>query len=104
MLFDSADALTSCAKRRVSTVSLQPLWLMNNPVIARETVQIANQLEPATDSEAPSSSAIHDAFQRILLRDPTDEERIALEELTEGTSLEEAIAVLFNLNEFLYIP
>ncbi len=93
MLFDSASGNTSCSRRRVSTTSLQPLWLLNSAF-----------MQGAAKSLAANAGSVEDAFQRAFHRDPTKEELGDLLELAKANGLQSACLVLLNSSEFLYIP
>lgn len=104
MLFDSANAVTSCSKRRVSTVGLQPLWMMNNPFVQQQAETIAEKVSKAADPEDDPGSTARRLLQLVFLREPSPEEISNLQNLIAETSVEEAVVVLLNTNEFLYIP
>lgn len=101
MLFDGATAITSCSRRQVSTVGLQPLYLMNSTFMQRAAKSFADRIAPsASTPEAQARAAIQLALGRPAQAD----------ELQRGSAhvradgLESLCLTLFNLNEFLYIP
>jgi hypothetical protein len=104
-LFDGPqECSASVAKREVSTSPLQSLYLLNSPFAVERSSALAQQLEQvAGDRE----QLINAAFRRILLREPTDEERTAAAALLEEASGRDALAslcqALLNLNEFNYV-
>jgi hypothetical protein len=100
MLFDGAGAITSCAQRRVSTVSLQPLYLLNSKFASRVAADFAKSLESVSSKREQASAAI----QRALGRDPDPEELARTVELLNDRGLVAVCAALMNLNEFVYIP
>ncbi|MCB1090498.1 MAG: DUF1553 domain-containing protein, partial [Verrucomicrobiae bacterium] len=99
MLFDSANAVTSCARRRISTVALQPLWLLNSEFMQAMSTSLANR--------AKGGDAREQAERLVFLglgRKAETDERAELESLINASSLEDAAAVVLNTNEFLYVP
>jgi len=101
MLFDGAGAVTSCAKRRVSTTGLQPLWMLNSEFMQSMTKTLSEGVAENLDSiEAQASRLIEIAYQR-----PGEiDERDKLASLIRETSLTDAATVILNTNEFVYIP
>lgn len=93
VLFDSANGIISCSRRRVSTTSLQPLWLMNSDFMQQAARKFATQ---AGNVETAIKIAFH--------RDPTDTERKILGELARDQGLSSACLAILNSSEFLYIP
>jgi mono/diheme cytochrome c family protein len=87
-LFDGPSGGESCACRHVSTVSLQPLYLMNSPFVAGRAKAFA---ERAKTPEA--------AFLLALGRAPSKSELEAAAKLDLGVLCHS----LFNLNEFVYL-
>jgi hypothetical protein len=86
-LFDGPSGGESCPCRHVSTVSLQPLYLMNSPFVAGRSKALA---ERAKTPEA--------AFLLALGRAPSKAEL----EAASGLDLQALCHALFNLNEFVY--
>jgi len=93
MLFDSASGNTICSRRRVSTTSLQPLWLLNSSFMQTSAANLAKQ-----------AGSVQEVFQRTLYRQPRTEEVLELEDLAKTHGLQSACLVLLNSSEFLYIP
>jgi mono/diheme cytochrome c family protein len=88
-LFDGPQAGESCAKRFVSTVSLQPLYLLNS----RFSAERARALEARCKGDRAT------AFRFALGRAPEPAELAAAEKLDLFTLCHS----LFNLNEFVYV-
>ncbi len=111
-MFDSPELVTSCPKRGVSTVALQPLYLLNSDFMMRRAEALAKRVrssEGQADSAAGNRSAIQQAFMHTLGRGPSDAERQQALRLLEanGESSDNLVHLchaLMNLNEFLYIP
>ncbi len=99
MLFDGASGVVSCAKREVSTSALQPLWLLNSDFVQRAAQALAQRVEGADDP-------VLAAYQLVLYRDPTAEERRQVTEFLEapGQTVADFCLALLNANEFLYLP
>lgn len=118
-MFDGPSALTSCSTRRVSTVPLQPLFLLNSDFVNDRARKIAQRLlsqsagqEVNNVSATNYSELIDRTFALVLNRVPEDDERARLMEFLTTASDDvgsvEALTLLghalLNLNEFAYIP
>jgi len=118
-MFDGPSALTSCSTRRVSTVPLQPLFLLNSEFVNDRARKIAQRVLSHSADEVPGNVAaasypelIDRAFALVLRRVPEGEERARLiaflTTTSEGVGTVEALTLLchalLNLNEFAYIP
>ena len=117
-MFDGPSALTSCSIRRVSTVPLQPLFLLNSDFVNARARSIAEGiLKQGTERRGngvttTQSEQINQAFMLILNRNPDDEERtrskLFINTVANNTGSLEALShfchALLNLNEFAYIP
>jgi hypothetical protein len=104
MLFDSANAVTSCSKRLTSTVGLQPLWMMNSIFMQQRAVELASRIQADISPEDGPDTAVRRLVQQTLLREASPGEISGLTSLIRDSSLVEAATVLLNTNEFLYIP
>ncbi|MEZ6130073.1 MAG: PSD1 and planctomycete cytochrome C domain-containing protein [Planctomycetaceae bacterium] len=104
-MFDAPVGIASCSRRSVSTVALQPLFMLNSQFMAHRATALAKVvLESASDVDGK----IAFAFKRTLCRAPDAEEldlarRIMTAEATDQ-SLMQLCHALLNLNEFVYIP
>jgi hypothetical protein len=107
--FDGATANESCARRHVSTIPLQPLFLLNSEFMGHRAEAFAKRVEHwqsqwHTVDERDKQIAV--AFELALSRTPTQRELEVLSGLltppTDG-NLVTVCHVLFNLNEFAYI-
>ena len=92
-LFDSANGVVSCSKRRVSTTSLQPLWLMNSTFSQEVSAALARK-----------AGSVQSAFELALGRAPDEFEKKKLEALARRHGLESACLAILNSSEFIYIP
>ena len=93
VLFDSANGIISCARRRVSTSPLQPLWLMNSDLIQIAAKQFAER-----------AGSVESAIQIAFHRQATELELQQLQELADQFGLASACLAIMNSSEFLYIP
>ncbi len=93
ILFDGSVGIASCARRRVSTNGLQPLWLLNDPFSQR-----------AAEGLAERGGDVAGVLRRALGRPPHDDELETLEDLADRHGLASASLAILNSSEFLYIP
>jgi hypothetical protein len=108
-MFDAPSGVASCSRRSVSTVALQPLYLLNSQFMTRRAKALADIVAQAAGSHVDRQVQV--AFERALGRSPEEDElqmaRLILtstprnEDLSQLTQLCHA---LLNLNEFVYIP
>lgn len=116
-MFDAPDAIASCSRRSVSTVALQPLFMLNSQFMTRRARALAKAVVSTAGDSVEERISV--AFQRTLCRPPDAEERSMarriLGETREATSvpsspdhvdhqLVQLCLALLNLNEFLYVP
>ncbi len=100
-LFDAPLSVTSCGRRRVSTVALQPLFLLNSRTLQELSAQFAERVRGvAQQPRQQVATAVEIALQRRA----TDEELAQGTEFLESGSLEAFCLAILNVNEFLYIP
>ncbi len=108
-LFDAPPANESCARRHVSTVALQPLFLLNSGFMLDRAGAFARRAEARAGADVGRQD--HDPFRLALGRPPAAEERAAVATLfAPGGGGEKAASplvqlchLLFNLNEFAYL-
>ncbi len=101
MLFDGANALTSCSRRRVSTVALQPLYLLNSDFMQRMAAAFAERIEKQAGDEGDLART---AIELALYRPAGEEEIKRAKTLIAAEGLQSFCLALFNLNEFVYAP
>jgi len=96
--FDAPNLSTSCSRRQSTIVAPQALTLLNGSLTRTAARDFAQRLQAAADP-------VQEAFWLALSRPPSPTERKELQPLTsQGTDgLASLGAVLFNLNEFLYV-
>ncbi|QDU61721.1 Planctomycete cytochrome C [Planctomycetes bacterium Pan216] len=109
-LFDGPSMLASCPQRRVSTVALQPLYLLNNGFALRAARQFAERV--ARRHQRPEDQ-VNFAFRLTVGRPPTEPELERCLNYLKAASIDASDKMpplaqlchsLLNLNEFLYIP
>jgi len=93
LLFDSAQSIVSCSRRRVSTSPLQPLWLLNSQFSQDAAKQLSER-----------AGSLEAAIKLTFGRQATTEELQILQSLAEKHGLASACLTLLNAHEFLYIP
>lgn len=100
--FDCPDAGQSAPGRKESTTPIQALNLFNSPFVIAQSAAFAERL---TESAGEDQSAqIVLAWQLTLGRDPQPEELAEALPLVQSYGLPMLGRVLFNSNEFLFIP
>ncbi|HUG18357.1 MAG TPA: DUF1549 and DUF1553 domain-containing protein, partial [Planctomycetaceae bacterium] len=102
-LFESLDFpdLGLLAPQRSFSVSaLQSLTLWNHPFVLHHCDVTSTRLTETSPAEADQ---VREAFQSILLRDPTDGELREFVQYRHEFGLAAAIRLLFNSNEFLFV-
>ncbi len=99
MLFDSPAAVATCSRRRVSTVSLQPLYLLNSDFINTLSERFADRVRNMATEDQYAATALRLA----LGRDASEEEAKKMTQYLHDHSLESLCLVILNLSEFLYL-
>ena len=107
--FDCPDAGQSMARRRQSTTPLQALNLFNSPFTIDESQAFADRVVAdvaAGDAGAtdPAAARIERAFRLALGRPPAADEADDAEVVVRVHGLATLCRVLFNTNEFLFVP
>ena len=102
-IFDTPLANESCARRHVSTVALQPLFMLNNPLMLKRAEALARRV--SAEAGADLGAFVETAFETVLGRPPDGaERRDATAWLGKGGDrLVLFCHVLLNVNEFVYI-
>ncbi|MCX7429681.1 MAG: PSD1 and planctomycete cytochrome C domain-containing protein [Planctomycetia bacterium] len=110
--FDCPDAGQSQPRRRQSTTPIQALNLFNSPFTIEESREFAARVEadvaaisaanPPADS--PGRRRIDRAFELAFSRPPDAVEAAAAEAVVREHGLAALCRVIFNSNEFLFIP
>jgi hypothetical protein len=105
-LFDGPIAMTeSCARRQVTTVALQPLYLLNSEFSVQRAEALARRVERLAGGDRAKQIAA--AYRLALGRQPDAKERALAERFFERAASSNALAhycqVILNLNEFVYL-
>ncbi len=96
--FDAPNLSTSCSRRPITIVAPQALTLLNGVTTRTASRALAAKLQSTADP-------VQEAFWITLGRDPSAGERTHAQKLIEQgpDGLASLGAVLYNLNEFLYV-
>jgi hypothetical protein len=97
---DFPDAALLAPVRGASASPLQALALLNNDFVLRYCEHMAAQLQRLGTTP---DEQVRSAFRLVLLREPTDPERIEFASLAAKHSLAAVCRVLLNSNEFLFV-
>jgi hypothetical protein len=102
--FDVDDGRAPCPLRTQTVTAPQALFLMNSDPIDQATTQLAQRLRK--DSGGSLSTAVDLGYRLTLARPPTLQESAhALTYLGDDPARLKGLAwLLFNLDEFLYVP
>ena len=101
-LFDGPTSITSCTERQVSTVPLQPLFLLNSTFMQERAKRLAALVSKAAQSDDARITLV---FRLTLGRDPARvEQKQFLQFVGESGSLSDVCLALLNVNEFVYLP
>ena len=99
--FDAPDGVLSCSRRNESTTAPQSLALLNSRFMLEQARVVGSKV-----------ASVDEAWWRILVRDPTPEERSPANEFIEkqaarlgskSAAFAELARGLLNTNEFLYV-
>jgi hypothetical protein len=106
--FDCPDAGQSMARRRQSTTPIQALNLFNSPFTLDEAAALAARVEsdvPAgTPGADPVPRRVARMFEIAFARPPEPAEAAAAEAVARDHGLPALARVIFNTNEFLFLP
>jgi len=104
--FDQPENTVSCPKRETSIVASQALSLMNGDLVSQGAMALSQSLsDQIVDAdESGNERFIVALFQRVLSREPTQEERERCGQFLEQRSRASLALVLLNSNEFAFIP
>ena len=102
--FDVEDGRAPCPLRTQTVTAPQALFLMNSEAIDQATTQLAERLRRESGGDLPA--AVDLAYRLTLARPPTAQERArTLAYLGDDPARLKGFAwLLFNLDEFLYVP
>jgi hypothetical protein len=97
---DCPDASQFTAVRAESVTALQALALLNDPFLVRMSEHFARRVEAAGSVQ----DQVRQAYRLALNREPTAREANALAGYAARHGMANACRVLFNCNEFLFVP
>ena len=103
-VFDQPVLATNCTRRVTSAVPLQSLTMMNDAFLIRQCEHIATRVAGTSDKGSGGvQGAEKAAFRLILQRSPNAAEmdRFTAYALQHGVA--NAVQLLINSNEFLYV-
>ena len=100
--FDCPDGGQSAPNRSRSTTPLQALNLYNSPFTVKMAESFAKRLLEQSNNNAKQALTV--AFESIFGRIPENRERDAAEKYVDEHGLVAYCRVLFNANEFLFMP
>src|SRR5262249_19278496 len=100
-VFDSPDALLSCARRESSTHAPQALELLNGSLTQQTSAALADRLQ--REGQGNPAKEVDLAFRLACARTPTAAERAASHRFLKGNPLREFALAIFASNEFLYV-
>ena len=101
-VFDRPDAGLICSRRTQSTTPLQALNLFNSKFVSDQSEILAKKLEAVAGRE--HDEQIRLAFRYCFGRFPRADELRNGSELVRQHGLPQFCRVLFNTNEFLFMP
>ena len=100
--FDAPDAGQSTPRRKQSTTAIQALNLFNSPFVNNQAIAFSNRVIKETGNDA--AKQVTHAFQLAFGRQPTPIEAKAAIASAKTHGLATLCRVLFNSNEFLFLP
>ena len=100
--FDCPDAGQMTPRRTRSITPIQALSLLNSPFLNRQAGFLAERAR--AEAGADVGDQVDRAVEAALGRSPSDDERLRLVALATEHGLEQVCRVLFNTNEFVFIP
>ena len=102
--FDAEDGRAPCPVRTRTVTAPQALFLMNSAEMDQASAQFAERLKRESGSDLPA--AVDLAYRITLSRPPSAAERErALTYLAQDAARLKSFAwLLFNLDEFIYVP
>ena len=100
--FDCPDGGQSAGRRRESTTPIQALNLFNSRFTIEQSDAFAARVK--ADVGHNFEKQLRRAYQLAFSRDPRPEEIADAEPIVNGFGLATLCRVLFNSNEFLFVP
>lgn len=100
-VFDQPDLQISCSRRESSTHAPQALEMLNGDFAIAMASDFAGRLQ--REASTDRAQQVRLAFELVLGRDPSAEERRLSESFLERQSLEEFALAMLNLNALIYV-
>jgi hypothetical protein len=100
--FDCPDAGQAMPQRSQSTTAIQALNLFNSPYVIDRAGQLAARIKTECPEDSKAQAPM--AFRLAFGREPHAKELSAGVSIIEQQGLETLCRVLFNTNEFLFLP
>ena len=97
---DCPDGGSFTPSRSVSATAVQAFAMLNNPFLIRQCEHLATAISSTSTTPEAQSRA---AFQRILMRTPSEGEGAKFTIYIQNYGLANACQLLLNTNEFLYL-
>jgi hypothetical protein len=97
---DCPDASQFTAVRTNSITALQALTLLNDPFMVRMSEHFAKRVAVA----GPAAEQVKLAYRLALGREPSEKESAALTSYASRHGMANACRLLFNCNEFMFVP
>ena len=101
-LFDYPDPNLHSAGRVETTTPLQKLFLMNNPLVAKQAEALAARIEKNADP-ANVERIVNRAYEILFARAPEKEELALGQRFLENNELRDYAQALLNTNEFSWL-
>ena len=108
-VFDCPEITASVAARNSTTTPLQALTLLNDPLVVTQSLRMAADLEsrfgPTKGATLATTQAVAASiYNRVFQRNPTRKEVGVAVDVIRTQGLARFCQLIFNLNEFVYIP
>lgn len=100
--FDAPDAGQAMPRRKQSTTAIQALNLFNSPFVNDQATVFAKRVKKEAGPDIRNQ--VDQAFHLALGREPRPAEAKAATSSVRSTDLQTLCRVLFNSNEFLFLP
>jgi hypothetical protein len=97
---DCPDSSQLTPKRETSVTALQALAMLNDKFVIKQSQHIAERLKK---SSPDLKSQIHELYQLALSREPTETEITLIANYAQKFALPNAVRMLLNTNEFIFL-
>ena len=100
---DVPDGGQLVPSRTISTTPVQAFALLNNSFVLRQSQHIATRAARAAGAGAKAEACVREAFRLVLQRAPQPEEERQVAAYAAKHGLANAVHLLLNSNEFIYL-